>query len=89
MSCLSSSLATKACVVLAADPTGQHKLRWLSLSSNRLTTIPAVRGLAQLRTHMLGGNQIICWGASDLVPTQHVRPQLRETPDCRNCGQPV
>ena len=30
----------------AADPTGQHKLRWLSLSSNRLTTIPAVRGLA-------------------------------------------
>ena len=31
----------------------------------------------------------ICWGASDLVPTQHVRPQLRETPDCRNCGQPV
>ena len=41
----------------AADPTGLHKLWWLSLSPNRtLTTIPAVHGLAKLRTHMLGGS---------------------------------
>ena len=43
----------------AADPTGLHKLWWLSLSPNRtLTTIPAVQGLAQLRTHMF--QQIPC-----------------------------